>query len=393
MPTIPSLLGSYIDQTYQRLVQVSGSSFADGLGNPITLPGSVNPTSTYLPFNNVGTFQDSFLNQPTTGILKTTSASVDIGLYLDFANSRYYLGDPVVNRNGTCLMVSDSESIIKTFSGSADGLELNFQVRTYKIGDFNGNNNSTILTIDDANQIIKTTNQGNDIGLKLDFANNVYTFGKNTPTQIGLLGISSNSFDVTTDDSNSPSLNLTNFNVSLGDFQSTFNGTSFFIDETNSLIKTKYGNTDRGLNLDFANNKYQIGNFNSGSITITESQVQITGSLTQNGYEVKPYKVYTALLTQSGAGNDPTAIVLENTLGPITYQYSSVGRYIITSSGLFTTDKTFILIGNAIGQNPGELINFKIGGDSSITLWSRDNAGSGADDILLNTPIEIRVYN
>ena len=36
MPTIPSLLGSYIDQTYQRLVQVSGSSFADGLGNPIS---------------------------------------------------------------------------------------------------------------------------------------------------------------------------------------------------------------------------------------------------------------------------------------------------------------------------------------------------------------------
>ena len=33
---IPSLLGSYIDETYQRLVQVSGSEFADGLGNTIT---------------------------------------------------------------------------------------------------------------------------------------------------------------------------------------------------------------------------------------------------------------------------------------------------------------------------------------------------------------------
>jgi hypothetical protein len=36
---IPSLLGSYIDETYQRLVQVSGSEFADGLGNPITFGG------------------------------------------------------------------------------------------------------------------------------------------------------------------------------------------------------------------------------------------------------------------------------------------------------------------------------------------------------------------
>jgi hypothetical protein len=104
------------------------------------------------------------------------------------------------------------------------------------------------------------------------------------------------------------------------------------------------------------------------------------------------YKVYSALLTQTN-GNDPTAIVLENTLGPITYQYSTVGRYSILSSSLFTTDKTFILIGNSVNLNPGELVNFGIGGDSSITLWSLDNTGSQSDDILLNTPIEIRVYD
>jgi hypothetical protein len=33
---IPSLLGSYIDETYQRLVQTQGGEFADGFGNPIT---------------------------------------------------------------------------------------------------------------------------------------------------------------------------------------------------------------------------------------------------------------------------------------------------------------------------------------------------------------------
>jgi hypothetical protein len=41
---IPSLLGSYIDETYQRLVQVSGSEFADGLGNSITF-GTINTGS------------------------------------------------------------------------------------------------------------------------------------------------------------------------------------------------------------------------------------------------------------------------------------------------------------------------------------------------------------
>jgi hypothetical protein len=41
---IPSLLGTYIDETYQRLVQVSGSEYADGLGNPITF-GTINTGS------------------------------------------------------------------------------------------------------------------------------------------------------------------------------------------------------------------------------------------------------------------------------------------------------------------------------------------------------------
>ena len=41
---IPSLLGSYIDETYQRLVQVSGSEFADGLGNKITF-GTIDTSS------------------------------------------------------------------------------------------------------------------------------------------------------------------------------------------------------------------------------------------------------------------------------------------------------------------------------------------------------------
>jgi len=39
---IPTLSGSYIDETYIRLVQVSGSEFSDGLGNTISFgPGSL----------------------------------------------------------------------------------------------------------------------------------------------------------------------------------------------------------------------------------------------------------------------------------------------------------------------------------------------------------------
>jgi hypothetical protein len=63
MPDIPSLSGSYIDQTFQRIVQVSGSSFADGLGNPITFGGSTIPGGPInsLQYNKDGTnFTGSF---------------------------------------------------------------------------------------------------------------------------------------------------------------------------------------------------------------------------------------------------------------------------------------------------------------------------------------------
>jgi hypothetical protein len=49
---ISSLLGSYIDETYQRLVQTDGVSFADGLGNPITF-GTINTGSFAITGSNV----------------------------------------------------------------------------------------------------------------------------------------------------------------------------------------------------------------------------------------------------------------------------------------------------------------------------------------------------
>ena len=65
---IPSLLGSYIDETYQRLVQVSGSEYADGLGNPITF-GTIDTGS----FATTGS--NTFIgNQTITGSISMTGA-------------------------------------------------------------------------------------------------------------------------------------------------------------------------------------------------------------------------------------------------------------------------------------------------------------------------------
>ena len=185
----------------------------------------------------------------------------------------------------------------------------------------------------------------------------------------------------------------------------------------------------------------------------------ITGDLTINGNVVitgttntRPYKVYTALLTQSGGGNGqtiglppltigvtytilsaspnddwtnvgapnneigtsfvatgtnpnyfdggeleyntgaPVVTVLENTIGNIWFTYVGVVNYTLLSNELFTLNRSWSII------TPGDLINnlhyqeIFINDISQINiLTSSDSAQS--DSILFNTPIEIRVYN
>jgi hypothetical protein len=110
----------------------------------------------------------------------------------------------------------------------------------------------------------------------------------------------------------------------------------------------------------------------------------------------KPYKVYVALLKQSGT-SAPTDIVLENTFGiTATFSYTTTGNYELYMTGQFTYQKTYIVNGIA-DQNP-------IGGDfalfatqyfntDKIILTTQDIGGTGPMNGLLNdTSIEIRVY-
>lgn len=191
-----------------------------------------------------------------------------------------------------------------------------------------------------------------------------------------------------------------------------------------------------------------------------------TGSLSVNGTEINkngglPYKVYTALLTQSG-GDDPIGFsdlpltkgvtylildasdgdfsnvgapnnnigtyfvatestmpnsfggatleyntgapvvtVLENTIGNVWFTYGDVGQYLALSDGAFPLDKTGCFIGGTGAQSncPSFVAN---------TIQFGPNVGSGVyiqcsgveftpdyytNDALVNTMIEIRVYN
>lgn len=65
----------------------------------------------------------------------------------------------------------------------------------------------------------------------------------------------------------------------------------------------------------------------------------------------RPYKIYTALLTQSGT-SAPTATVLENTLGgTVVWSYVDVGIYWGSLTGAFTSNKTVILPTNETFAN------------------------------------------
>lgn len=104
------------------------------------------------------------------------------------------------------------------------------------------------------------------------------------------------------------------------------------------------------------------------------------------------YKVYTALITQSGVGGDPTVEILENTIGNIVWIYSSVGVYKGVLIGKFTNNKTWVSISPVIIAPTLDTATAELDGifrhdSDTIVILTKD------DDKLLNTSIEIRVYS
>jgi len=111
------------------------------------------------------------------------------------------------------------------------------------------------------------------------------------------------------------------------------------------------------------------------------------------------YKVYTALLTQVD-DNAPTAIELENTLGAtISYARDGSGSYNCFASSEIFTDKTVVIMPNSLSSsvyaNGLITVYTNLFENQNIFYFSTYDMVSEtySDDILLRTPIEIRVYN
>ena len=110
--------------------------------------------------------------------------------------------------------------------------------------------------------------------------------------------------------------------------------------------------------------------------------------------EVKHYKVYTALLNQTGVAA-PVPTILENTLGNIVWSYVAAGNYKGTLTGAFLQNKYFAPIPSSCYD-----ADVNVGGGGVIYAWYRLNdneiivlSGPYQDNVLNNSPFEIRIYN
>lgn len=112
---------------------------------------------------------------------------------------------------------------------------------------------------------------------------------------------------------------------------------------------------------------------------------------TQDVANLKNYKVYTALLSQSGT-DAPTAIVLENTIGEIVWTRDDVGVYLGTLNATFIEDKTFVLLNWGSGNYC--IINSLRGNDDCVIINVNESSSpNDAIDVQGLMQIEIRVYN
>lgn len=133
------------------------------------------------------------------------------------------------------------------------------------------------------------------------------------------------------------------------------------------------------------------------SVTATNASITIGGTAT-NPTVGLPYKVYTALITQTGS-NAPVATVLANTTGETyTWNYLGVGNYRMVVNGgntPFIVNKTFILLGLGAISAAADPYTFYydpfISTTNSIVFFVNDKNGMD-DGVLNNASLEIRVY-
>ena len=90
----------------------------------------------------------------------------------------------------------------------------------------------------------------------------------------------------------------------------------------------------------------------------------------------------------------PVVTVLENTIGGVWFSYDGVGQYSINSNGLFTTGKTWITQVIILGTGgPAYRGSINLDNPNRVGMQTESDVDTASDGMLINTSIEIRVYN
>lgn len=100
-----------------------------------------------------------------------------------------------------------------------------------------------------------------------------------------------------------------------------------------------------------------------------------------------------SLIYDTGA---PVVTVLENTIGNVWFSYDTIGQYSLNSNGLFTIGKCYssLTLNTDLPAPNGYLFSILIGNADVFMIQTYNPiADMGSDGLLINTPIEIRVYN
>lgn len=238
--------------------QSDGTNWIDFSGG-----GNINPTSNFMPVNNAGTFVDSSVENVINTYWQTffqTGANAE-GIYLDFLNRAYYLGDFNNNNQNALFYVDVNNSVIGTqWQSNSIGINFDFNSNTYLFGDFQQYNNGTSIAIYDTTQTIISLNQGNGNGLSLDFPNGIYKLG-NFVSVNGIV-ITDNTFEsYLNGNSKGINFNGTSNVYQFGDI--TLKSVYFEISYDDKLFQTYYDTNKDGLFFDFNTSNYYIGDFNN----------------------------------------------------------------------------------------------------------------------------------
>ena len=129
-------------------------------------------------------------------------------------------------------------------------------------------------------------------------------------------------------------------------------------------------------------------NIEQGTLHVIDDKLKVHLDGEIKEVSTKSYKVYTALLTQTGT-DAPVATVLENTIGGIVWSREGAGVYLGTLNNAFDINKTWLYVKMSNADDDG-LNYITLNNTSEIQILNTVNDWSNTG---YTYEIEIRVYN